>query len=96
MIHKNYSVMWDTPFHWVEIEIPPVKIFGFTVKKGYTILKTIDCCEGQTPKERLREGIRNENVLFKQYWDVFNRQGEAHEHSSTEIRQSTCGSETED
>lgn len=49
MMHKKY--------HSAEFEVPPVKFFGITLRRGYTQTIIIDCSLGKSVHERMREGL---------------------------------------
>lgn len=61
---------WYKKYHDVEFDVPPVKFFGLTIRRGYTVIKIVDCAIGKSCRERLIEGANKPNVLLRDYCGV--------------------------
>ena len=68
----NFIGMMNERNHVVELEVPPVKILGVTVRKGYTATKFVPCECGTSARERLIESMNRPNLLFKKLMEKAN------------------------
>ncbi len=61
----NFNAMMNEKNHVIDFYIQPIKIFGITIRKGYTITKFIKCECGESAVDRLIKSASKPNVLLQ-------------------------------
>lgn len=58
--------MMNEKNHVVDFDIPPVKLFGITIRKGFTATKFVKCECGESARERMIKSFNKPNRLFEE------------------------------
>ena len=59
-----FTDLWNHKYHFVEIDVPALKILGITIRRARKICHTVDCPMGQSARERIIEAGNKPNIIL--------------------------------